>query len=55
MTYKQKRIIAAVSAFALYFGLMPQPARCRVLGGVSPVGFCVAWGVVCLPFLVRPD
>lgn len=51
MTYKQKRIIAAVSAFALYFGLMPAASAMHIMEGYLPVGFCVAWGVVCLPFL----
>lgn len=51
MTHKQKRIIAIISAFSLYFGLMPAASAMHIMEGYLPVGFCVAWGVVCLPFL----
>ena len=51
MTHKQKRIIAIISAFSLYFGLMPVASAMHIMEGYLPVGFCVAWGVVCLPFL----
>ena len=52
MTHKQKRIIAVISALSLYFGLMPAASAMHIMEGYLPVGFCVAWGVICLPFLV---
>ncbi|MGN1142278.1 MAG: energy-coupling factor ABC transporter permease [Oliverpabstia sp.] len=51
MTHKQKRIIAVISALSLYFGLMPAASAMHIMEGYLPVGFCVAWGVICLPFL----
>lgn len=51
MTHKQKRLLAVISAFALYFGLMPAASAMHIMEGYLPVGFCVAWGVICLPFL----
>lgn len=51
MTHKQKRIIAVISAFSLYFGLMPAANAMHIMEGYLPVGFCVVWGVICLPFL----
>ena len=38
--------------FALYFGLMPAASAMHIMEGISPGSVsCVAWGVVCLPFL----
>ncbi len=51
MTHKQKRRIAVISAFALYFGLMPAAGAMHIMEGYLPAGFCVLWGVICLPFL----
>ena len=51
MTHKQKRIIAVISALSLYFGLMPAANAMHIMEGYLPVGFCVVWGVICLPFL----
>lgn len=51
MTRKQKRILAVISVISLYFGLMPAASAMHIMEGYLPVGFCVAWGVLCLPFL----
>ena len=51
MTHKHKRIIAVISALSLYFGLMPAANAMHIMEGYLPVGFCVVWGVICLPFL----
>lgn len=51
MTGKQKRTLAVCGAFALYFGLMPAAGAMHIMEGYLPVGFCVLWGVICLPFL----
>lgn len=51
MNGKQKRILAVCGAFALYFGQMPAAGAMHIMEGYLPVGFCVLWGVICLPFL----
>ena len=51
MKGKQKRILAVCGAFALYFGLIPAAGAMHIMEGYLPVGFCVLWGVICLPFL----
>lgn len=51
MNGKQKRILAVCGAFALYFGLIPTAGAMHIMEGYLPVGFCVLWGVICLPFL----
>mgnify|MGYP001623009114 FL=1 len=49
MTGKQKKLLAVCSAFALYFGLMPAAGAMHIMEGYLPAGFCVLWGVICLP------
>ena len=51
MNGKQKRILAVCGAFALYFGLIPAAGAMHIMEGYLPVGFCVLWGIICLPFL----
>lgn len=51
MSKKQKKIIVLASMFALTFGIVPNVSAMHIMEGYLPVGFCVAWGVVCLPFL----
>ena len=51
MKGKQKRILAVCGAFALYFGLIPAAGAMHIMEGYLPAGFCVLWGVICLPFL----
>ena len=51
MTHKQKRIIAVISALSLYFGLMPAASAMHIMEGYLPGGYCIAWGVLCIPFL----
>lgn len=51
MSNKQKRIIALTSVFALTFGIMPTASAMHIMEGYLPASFCIAWGVLCLPFL----
>lgn len=52
MTKKQKKLVALAAAFALSFGIMPAANAMHIMEGALPVGYCVAWGVVCIPFLL---
>ena len=51
MSLKQKRIVARISAIALFFALVPQVRAMHIMEGYLPLGYAIAWGVVCLPFL----
>lgn len=51
MSKKQKRVIALASIFALTFGIMPNVSAMHIMEGYLPGGFCIAWGVICIPFL----
>ena len=51
MTNKQKQILTAAGILALTFGVVPNVNAMHIMEGYLPVGFCVVWGVICLPFL----
>lgn len=51
MTKNQKRAIVWLGACALVFGIMPEISAMHIMEGYLPIGFCVAWGIICIPFL----
>ena len=52
MSKKQKKIIVLASMFALTFGIVPNVNAMHIMEGYLPGGFCIAWGVICVPFLI---
>ena len=52
MSKKQKHLLVLVSAFALALGVMPTANAMHIMEGYLPGGFCIAWGILCVPFLV---
>lgn len=53
MTKKQRAIWKISIAFAVMFAVCPTVNAMHIMEGYLPAGYCVAWGVVCLPFLVK--
>ena len=51
MSRREKKWIAAITAFALAFGVAPGANAMHIMEGYLPLKYCVAWGVFCLPFL----
>lgn len=51
MNRKQTRVVARLSALALFFALIPQAGAMHIMEGYLPAGYAIAWGVLCLPFL----
>lgn len=51
MKNKEKRIVASVWCFALMFGIAPNVSAMHIMEGYLPGSYCIAWGVLCLPFL----
>ncbi|MEO1816560.1 MAG: energy-coupling factor ABC transporter permease [Acetobacterium sp.] len=49
---REKRFIAVAAAIALVFGFTPVASAMHIMEGYLPVGFSVAWGVICIPFLI---
>lgn len=52
MSKNQKKIIVLASMFALTFGIVPNVNAMHIMEGYLPGGFCIAWGVICIPFLI---
>lgn len=53
MTKTQKRIWKLSIAFAVVFAVCPTANAMHIMEGYLSPGFCIAWGVVCIPFLVK--
>lgn len=51
MSKTEKILLRATIAFAVMFALAPVANAMHIMEGYLPAAFCVAWGVVCLPFL----
>lgn len=52
MSKKQKRIMVLASVSALILGIASNVNAMHIMEGYLPGGFCIAWGVLCLPFLI---
>ena len=52
MTKKQKIVVRAAIAFSLMFAVAPVANAMHIMEGYIPASYCVAWGVICIPFLV---
>ena len=51
MTKKEKRIMTLAVAFAFTFGVLPVSYAMHIMEGYLPLGYCLVWGAVCVPFL----
>lgn len=51
MNKKQKKLVVLAAAFAVAFGIMPNANAMHIMEGYLPLGFCIGWGAVCVPFL----
>lgn len=51
MTKNQKKIVLFISALAFFFGIMPTANAMHIMEGYLQPGYCIAWGVLCIPFL----
>ena len=52
MPEKKKFLLRAYIAFAAMFVVAPASNAMHIMEGYLPAGYCVAWGAVCLPFLI---
>lgn len=52
MNQKEKKILTIVTVFALTFGVVPVANAMHIMEGYLPPKFCIAWGAICIPFLV---
>lgn len=49
---KEKKLILASAVFALFFGIVPTANAMHIMEGYLPPAYCIAWGAICIPFLV---
>ena len=52
MTKQQKHRVLASAVLILTFGVAQNVNAMHIMEGFLPPSHCVAWGVICLPFLV---
>lgn len=52
MTHREKLLVALSGIFALSFAAAPQAKAMHIMEGYLPGGFCIAWDLLCLPFLL---
>ncbi len=52
MTHREKLLVALAGVFALSLAAAPKANAMHIMEGYLPGGFCVAWGVLCLPFVL---
>ena len=51
MKRRQNQVVKALLALCAVFAVAPAANAMHIMEGYLPPVFCVAWGVVCLPFL----
>lgn len=52
MKKSQKILLSLSLLIALTFGIIPGAGAMHIMEGYLPVGYCILWGVLSLPFLV---
>lgn len=52
MNKKQRKTVLAASVLAAAFGIAPKVNAMHIMEGYLPASYCVAWGVLCVPFLL---
>ncbi|MGI5874585.1 MAG: energy-coupling factor ABC transporter permease [Bacillota bacterium] len=52
MNSKEQRIVAISAAFAVVFSVVPGVSAMHIMEGYLPVSYCLAWGALCVPFLI---
>ncbi len=52
MTKKQRKRFILCLVLAMAFGIAPHANAMHIMEGYLPLGFCVAWGIISLPFLM---
>lgn len=51
MNKRQRKVVGLSIALAVLFAIAPTANAMHIMEGYLPVGYCIAWGAVCIPFL----
>lgn len=52
MTKKQRKVVMFAAVLVLPFLITPAANAMHIMEGYLPVKYCVAWGIICIPFLI---
>lgn len=52
MTKNEKKLVSLTAVFALVFGFNTTAFAMHIMEGYLSPKYCIAWGILCLPFLV---
>ena len=52
MSKTQKKLVAVAAVLALCFGIVPAVNAMHIMEGYLPPRYCIAWGIICVPFLL---
>jgi len=53
MNEKQNKIVKISIIIAAIFAVSPCAFAMHIMEGYLPAGHCVAWGIICIPFLIK--
>lgn len=53
MTNSQKKLFIASVFLAVAFAVAPNVNAMHIMEGYLPIPFCIAWGMICIPFLIK--
>lgn len=51
MNRTEKKVTALLAGLALGFCIVPSAYAMHIMEGYLPAGYCVAWGLLCVPFI----
>ena len=52
MSKKRKHLFIWAGVLSLAFGIVPSANAMHIMEGYLPGGYCIAWGALCVPFLL---
>ena len=52
MTAKQKKLFSLFTTLCMVFAVTPVANAMHIMEGFLPPKFCIAWGIICVPFIV---
>ncbi len=52
MNRKERRIVAILGVIAMTQAVVPVSNAMHIMEGYLPLTFCIAWGILCIPFVV---
>lgn len=52
MNRKERKLVITAAVLAVAWGIAPRANAMHIMEGYLPAGACVAWGLLCLPFVI---